>query len=309
MRLVPLAFIAVLTTFAHTAAAEDAEALFHQGVSLLREGHVGEACAAFERSQALEASAGTLLNLGGCYERAERFPEAYDAFVGAREAARARGRADWERQASEHLAGLASRVALLTIDATQAGGQDTKVEIDGRVLSRAQLQGPVAVSPGAHIVRASVPGGRTFAQAVTVPPDSAVAIPLLLAPPSPVPTKEPRAEPPPPVGPVWRAPTGVAATGVGVLGLALGIVATLAAASALDEAKTACPSYPDHCRPEASGPNDRAGTWSRVATAGFVGGAAFTAAGLVLLLWPSARSPAILSVRPAAQNGRVVLDW
>src|SRR5262249_37181205 len=57
-----------------------ATAEFDRGRALFKAGNFAQACAAFERSQKLEAAFGTLYNLAGCYVRIGKLASAWAAF-------------------------------------------------------------------------------------------------------------------------------------------------------------------------------------------------------------------------------------
>ncbi len=88
---------------ASPASASEASNLFDEAVRLLDQKRYAEACKKLERSQELEPAAGTLLNLGGCYESLGDKRKALVIFHEAKESARARQRADWLRIAEEHI--------------------------------------------------------------------------------------------------------------------------------------------------------------------------------------------------------------
>ncbi len=67
---------------AHAQSAE-AEALFNDGIKLLGEGKVAQACAAFHASNRVEPRAGTLIRLGDCLERNQQLAAAWSAYKDA----------------------------------------------------------------------------------------------------------------------------------------------------------------------------------------------------------------------------------
>jgi hypothetical protein len=76
----------------------DAEVLFGEGRTLMREGDVAGACAKFPASERLESRVGTLLNLGECREQHGQIAAAWECFRAAEALAR-RTEADGERAA------------------------------------------------------------------------------------------------------------------------------------------------------------------------------------------------------------------
>lgn len=261
--------------------ASDAGALFDEGVSLLDAGRVSEACPKLEESARLEPAAGTLLNLAACYEKSERRVLALEAFRRASTAAAARGRADWKKIADEHVASLDAVLPKLTVQ--RGPNQGTlRVTLDGAPLAPSALGVPFAVEPGTHVIAADAPERRPFTTSVVVRGAATVTLPTLEAPARA--TEDARREPLP------TRTLGLVVGGVGVAGVAFGVVSALVANGALADAKAQCPSYPDHCGPLASDPNDRARTWSTISTVALVGGGVLVAAGAALYFWPTPKT-------------------
>src|SRR5215207_2480988 len=77
--------IAVVLSSAGVADADvaKAEALFRQGRELMAAGKLGEACAAFDASQRLEAATTTLFNQADCREKNGQLATAWGLFVEA----------------------------------------------------------------------------------------------------------------------------------------------------------------------------------------------------------------------------------
>lgn len=277
--LFPAATALILLTLASTASASEASRLFDEGVKLLDEGRVTEACPKLEASQRLEPAAGTLLNLAGCYERSGRRALALATFRAAADAAHARGRADWQRVADEHAQALAAVVPILTITPADPRAA-LEIRVDGTVITEPSLP----VEPGTHAIKVTSPGKKPFAVSVPVAKSTVVLVPAL----DPLPAREPPArEPPPSPGLGTRRTVGLALAGVGVAALAFAGVSTLVAAGALDDAKASCPSYPTRCTSAATDPNDRASTWSTIATVSAIAGVALAAGGAALFFVPS----------------------
>jgi cytochrome c-type biogenesis protein CcmH/NrfG len=59
----------LLTASSLRAQSAEAEALFTEGDTLMKQGKVAEACEAFEASNRIEPRAGTLIRLGECREQ------------------------------------------------------------------------------------------------------------------------------------------------------------------------------------------------------------------------------------------------
>lgn len=268
------------------ALASDAARLFDEGVKLLDARRFAEACPKLEESQKLEPAAGTLLNLAACYEKSGRRALALRTFKEASQAARARGRADWQKVADDHVRDLSASLPKLTVQRGATPGE-VEITVDGNPLTEAELGAPMFVDPGTHVVVARAAGRAPFSSTVSVKASTVVAVPVL----EPEGAKKPAAElAHPEDDDRTRRTVAIAAMGVGGAAIVFGGVSAFVAAGALDDAKAACLSYPSLCPPEASDPNDRAKTWSTISTVSFVAGGVIAAGGVALFLfWPSPR--------------------
>ena len=80
-----LRVIAIVAVLAGTASAQrsrkpEAEVLFKQGKAAMTAGDLTTACTKFESSNALDARASTMMNLGACYEAQGKVVSAWYAF-------------------------------------------------------------------------------------------------------------------------------------------------------------------------------------------------------------------------------------
>src|SRR3954470_22350515 len=76
-----------------------AEALFDQGVRLMKQNSFGEACPNLEESERIDPAVGTLLYLGECYERMGKTASAWATFREAASLANNSNQADRARVA------------------------------------------------------------------------------------------------------------------------------------------------------------------------------------------------------------------
>lgn len=127
-----------------------AEQLFREGRQALQQNHLAEARTKLEASQKAEPAAGTLLNLAECYEKLGLTATAYDTYAEARDAAQKRGRADWEKLASDRISVLAPRLPRLRI--TGKAPSAASVLLDGRLYDRAGFGKSSPIDPGTHRV-------------------------------------------------------------------------------------------------------------------------------------------------------------
>jgi hypothetical protein len=310
-----LVLTAPLLTMSARASADDAataEALFQEGRKLMEAGLPTAACPKFLESQKLAPGVGTLLNLADCYEQTGQTATAWATFNQAIAAAQHAGRADREKTARERASQLERKLSKLNITVADKS-EGLEVRRDGVVVERAAFGKPVPVDPGKHVVEATAPGKHKWMNAVDVDattPLMLVRVPVLEAAseePSPKPPREaPRdlgrddkdkdtakedAKERPSDGSAQRV-IGLAVSGVGVIGLAVGAALGLSARSKWSDAET------NHCNNgpvcDQDGVNlvDSAKTMGNLATIFFVGGGIAAVAGLVVYLTaPSGSGP------------------
>lgn len=153
-----------LPTFAQVQPPSDqsAQTLFDAGRLLLKQRRFDEACAAFEKSQALAPALGTLLNLADCNEQRGRLASAYRDFTGAAAWARRHSHVPREQLASERAAALRAKLSWLHLS-WPTGAQVT--------LDRRPLQGPgeVPVDSGVHELESTREGATPWRLTVLVP--------------------------------------------------------------------------------------------------------------------------------------------
>jgi hypothetical protein len=237
-----------------------AQSLFEEAVKLMEAGKYGEACPKLAASEKLDPGAGTLLNLGTCYEKNAQIASAWATFIEAEAVATRAGHPDWALRAHEHSAKLSPHLPRLAIVVSQPAPQTLKITRDGVPLDEGAWGTAMPVDAGPHTVSASAPGKKGWSApvelradappvTVTVPtledeppppaPPPAVVTPT---PPVPAPHEEPPHPPPPP--PVFwngRRVTGAGVGGVGVAALAAGVALVVAAKSKYDDASGRCP--------------------------------------------------------------------
>lgn len=156
------------------AAAQDAsnkaaaEALFRDGRALYDQGKYPEACAKFAESERLDPAPGTLLNLGGCYEKNGQTASAWATFKEAMAASHIKGRTDWEDLARTRAAALEPTLSRLTI-AVASKADGLAVTRDGKDVGSAEWGTAIPVDPGSHVVDAQAPHRKPFHQSIDVP--------------------------------------------------------------------------------------------------------------------------------------------
>ncbi|MEY4580211.1 MAG: hypothetical protein RL701_4914 [Pseudomonadota bacterium] len=278
-----------------------ADALFDTARHLMVDGEYAQACAKFEASQALDPSAGTLLNLADCYEKAGRTASAWARFRETASAARKTGSLDRERIARDRMRNLEGRLSYLTINAWK--GQTLAISRDGVQVDPAVVGTAIPVDPGTHEIVASAPGKRSFHTQVEVGDNAdrlSVTVPILNdeTPPSEArftSANEPNSQSASANleeragaanGGAQRAVALVTAA-VGVAGIATGTVFGLKAASTWSDAKAHCNPYP-YCADSGASLSREAQQSGTISTLGFVAGGVGLAT--FALLWLTAPS-------------------
>jgi hypothetical protein len=159
-----------------TAAADDdgkqqADKLFEEGRNLLAAGdqNAAAACAKFSEAIKLDPEApGTMLNLGLCNEKLEKFKTALYWFRKAQARAAETNLPDYENAAKEHTILLKrDKVATIKIAFTGSAPDGTKVKIDDDEVAPADFLA-AEVDPGEHTLTASAPGKRNVIQKFNV---------------------------------------------------------------------------------------------------------------------------------------------
>lgn len=297
---------------AQTSAAKKAtaEALFDEGLKLMKAGNFQEACPKLENSQRVDPAVGTLLYLGECYERLGRPASAWATFREAQSAAEASGQTKRAQTAKERVEKVEKDLAYLTIevaDATRAlpGLRITRGGIDA---GTSIIGAPVPVDPGEVKIEVSAPGHQNYVVTVGVQPRSrqSIQVPALavkeepppVAPSEPPPVT-PNLEPPPPALPPTPPPAaeessmstlaivGLVVAGAGVVGTGVGTFYGIRAISEDKKADREC--GPNLCQEKADfDHSENAVSSAKVANVAIgVGGGLLVAGGLMFLFAPS----------------------
>lgn len=295
-----------------------AEALFDDGVELLKKGDLEAACQKLESSQKIDPGVGTLLYLADCYEKRNLTASAWATFREAASTAEARGD-DRAGIASERADRLTPRLSKLSI--VMEVGDDKSIpglEIlrDGSLIPKALWGSATPVDPGEHVITARAPGYETEEVKVRVEDEAAIAtltvprlqkLPETAAPEGAQGTKSAASDP----GKTQRA-LGIGIGAAGIVGLGVGAVfGGLAIAKnneALDPNEGGCSltSCPTTGGADAT---DTALTFATVADVGFIAGGVLLAAGVTLYLTaPKARETVRLSPFVSASGAALSLQ-
>lgn len=306
-----------------------AEALFDDGLKLMKANRFGEACPKLEDSQRIDPGIGTLLYLGECYEKLGRTASAWATFREAASNAGAAGQTDREKNAKQRAARLEPKLSYVTLrvppEVSELKG--LKVRLGSAELGAGVFGLATPADPGESRLEVSADGYDPYTVTLQIEPGKRhdIAIPPLHEQPKPAPGVLPVAEPqaaPPSSAPATVAsanlvsPTPHAASsgsgtktlglvlgGVGVVGVGIGSFFGLKAMSKIDQAKEAscsdklCQERGDL---ELTKDANSAATISNVA---FIAGGASLVAGAVLyFLAPSTRESGLRASPYASQH-------
>ncbi|MFT3769778.1 MAG: hypothetical protein QM820_30445 [Minicystis sp.] len=297
--------------------AAQAQALFDEALNLMKQSRYAEACPKLAQSQDLDPGMGTEYRLAECYELAGRLAAAWSLYRHVADEARAARRSDREAQALRHAEALALKVPhlTLTLSPSLAGTSGLEILRDGEPVDRAQWS-DLPTDPGNHTFIARAPGRASWEKKLNVAEGArlTLAIPDLATVAAPPPVAVDRGPAPAPQpdragGGLSKLQIGaIAAGGVGVLGLALGIGFGVKANRKWDETLTHCQGGAlDRCDPTGVQLGGQASSAASVSTAGFIVGGAAVAAGTVLFVLsrraPKAAAPALLVLPTAGAAG------
>jgi hypothetical protein len=333
-----VAAIGALLLHAATAGAADAtdadraraSELFGEGRTLMAAKRYTEACPMLEESQRLDPGGGTVLNVALCHELQGRTATAWSDFREALAVARRDGRSDRALAAEEHIRALEPRLSRLTIDVPpDARVPGLSVRRDGAEVAVRDWNVGSPADPGEHVVEAEAPGCSPWRTTIAVEDTGvsrSVRVPLLEPlPPVPAPptatVAEPAPPPPltalaltapreasPPAQPAapnarpWQRPIAVGLGGAGLIGIAIGAVYGLQAASQWNRARPYCSGGMCSTTEAYSSWQDSRSSASTATVAFVVGGVAAAGGAVLWLTAPS--SPVRVGAAPGALVAR-----
>jgi hypothetical protein len=286
-----------------------AEAVFEEGMRLIKQGNFAEACPKFEMSQRVEPAVGTMLYLAECYEKTNRTASSWAMFREAASLAETSGQTERMKTAQARAARLEPRLAWLTVEVAK----DTlvpgfSIRRNGALVSSELTGTPIPVDPGEVTIEASAPGRLPFSTKIKVAAKArmVVTIPTLQAAPeatpAPVPPTAPEASSVAPAPVVTSAPQASASStsspvasastehaspipwvvgGAGVVALGVGSFFGLKAMSNASDAREICPKGICNEAQGATAASD-AETQAKISNVCFALGAAAVATGVVL---------------------------
>jgi hypothetical protein len=306
-RFASLAPVCALLLQAAPAAAQNdkaaAEALFDQGVRLMKQNSFSEACPKLEESERIDPAVGTLLYLGECYERVGKTASAWATFREAASLANHSNQADRARVAGGRAQDLEAKLSRLSIELAPdvARIPGVVVKRSGQRLEPSLYGTPLPVDPGEYRIEVSAPGYETWTTPIKVEAGGATAsvrVPGLVkgaeVPANPTPMAQPSANdntkssPAPSLPPAKHGLTtgqtlGLVVGGVGVVGLGLGSYFGVRAISKNSDAEEQC-TGDNRCSQQGLDLTDKARKEATAANIAFAVGGALVAIGGVVLL-------------------------
>jgi hypothetical protein len=256
--------LSAANALAQTSASDKAaaEALFDQGVRLMKQNSFPEACPKLEESERIDPAVGTLLYLGECYERVGKTASAWATFREAASLATTSNQADRARVAAARAQDLEPKLSRLSVELAPEVAKipDVTVKRGAQRLEPSLYGTPLPIDPGEYRIEVSAPGYETWSAPIKVEAGGAsasVRVPALVKAPEGA-TPAPLATPPsgapagptqPPLTDHHRASSrlttqqtiGVVAGGVGVIGIGLGSYFGIRAISKNSDAEQHCP--------------------------------------------------------------------
>lgn len=250
-RLVWLASAGVLlASVAARAQSAEAESLFEDGMKLIAQGKLAEACAAFEASNRVEARAGTLIQVGKCRESNHQLASAWSAYKDALTRVK-----DPKKRvfATEKIAELEPKLSYLTLRvATRIEG--LQVTRNGQPIDPGEWDRAVATDGGHYAIAAHAAHHRDWQLEVDVPEsagtivvdipkldDEALAIAPASQPVAVVAAPAVRETSAPPSAWTGKRKAAAVAAGVALIGATGGAVLGVLSNHAQDDANRLCP--------------------------------------------------------------------
>ena len=244
----------VLPITAWGQASPQAEALFRDGKRLMKEGKLAEACAAFEGSERAEHNVATLLSLADCREKNHQYASAWALFLQADSQTRSDpSKATLNVTAKNRARALEPKLSYLTINVPDESRiPELVVSRDGAPVDPGEWNRSIPADGGSHVIAGKAPGHESWSTTVTLRPEGdkqSVEVPKFKALPEIInkPVRDERGyaeglQPmiePNPYTPRRKVAIGVAAGGVVIGGVAIGL--GISASSLHSDALATCP--------------------------------------------------------------------
>ena len=160
------ALVIALASGSARAQSAEAEALFNDGVTLLKQASADRACDAFEASNRIEPRAGTLIRLGECREQLHQLASAWSAYKDALTRVKDPRK---QKLAQARIASIEPRLSHLTIvvpDIARIAG--LALARDGKAIDPGLWNLAIPINGGTYTITATAPDHATWTQTVTV---------------------------------------------------------------------------------------------------------------------------------------------
>lgn len=167
-------------------AGAQAEVLFREARDLMAQGKYLEACPMFEHAQKLDPTAGTLLNLASCREKAGQLATAWSVFLEVER--QLRGAADANGKslhdvAQARAAAIEPRISHLTLAVAEAAKvPGLEVRRDAELVDPIVWNRAIPIDGGTYTIRATAPGRQAWTTTVTIANEAdqpVIAVPKL----------------------------------------------------------------------------------------------------------------------------------
>ena len=151
-----------------------ADATFHAGKALMKDGKLDQACPKFEESQKADPAPSTLLALAYCQELSGLLASAHSNYLAAADLAAKEGQAEKQKASGERAEALSKRVSTLTIlvPAESARLAGLKILRDGIAMDRTAYGAAIPLNGGTHSIEVIAPGRERWAGVVTLQAES-----------------------------------------------------------------------------------------------------------------------------------------
>jgi hypothetical protein len=322
--LIPALVLALYTSDAAAqASASDkaaAEALFDQGLRLMKQNSFAEACPKLEESNRIDPAVGTLLYLGECYERVGKTASAWATFREAASLATNSNQPERARTASTRAQELEPKLSRLSIELAPevARIQGVIVKRGAQRIEPSLYGTPLPVDPGEYRVEVTAPGYEAWSTPITVPTgggNASVRVPgLVKAPESASPAAQPAADTRSPTPAVTLSPQpardagassslttqetlGLVVGGVGIVGVGLGSYFGVRAISKNSDAEELC-TTDVLCGREGLKKTDDARADANFSNIAFIAGGVLFTTGVVLYLTGGRSQPQSVALVP-----------
>jgi len=159
--MIAAAMAAITASSPAHAQSADAEVLFREGRTLIKQGKLAQGCEKLEASHKIESSVGTLLNLGDCREKLGELASSWAAFRKAEALAKRQNDAKRQSEAARRAAGIEPRLSNLVIEVKQPV-EGLVIKRDGDAIDAGGWNTALPVDPDTYVIVAEAPGYKPW---------------------------------------------------------------------------------------------------------------------------------------------------